>query len=227
MSVRQRYETISVDRVLRDMLAEAHDSRPERAWKESIMVAAFKARWGVAIVLAAMSAVVAVAALAILASPAFAEITDSYVRVALTGVVPALAILAVASAASASSSVLKAPWGAAILGALGSVATSVTYELWYSGVDDVQASSALLFAAAGTSVALNGAALAILMGPVLRNLPLGLAVLVVALVVVVGGAVALLIVFPMMSTVLAAAAAVITVLLLRRTESRATLAPSV
>jgi len=78
-----------------------------------------QARWGVAIVLATMSAVVAVAALAVLASPAFREITDSYVRVALTGVVPALAILAVASAATASSRVLKAPWGAALLGVLG------------------------------------------------------------------------------------------------------------
>lgn len=79
----------------------------------------------------------------------------------------------------------------------------------------------------GASVALNGAALASLMGPVLRNLPLGLAVVVVALVVVVGGAVALLIVFPMMSTVLVGAAAVTAVLVMRRAESRATLAPSV
>lgn len=226
MSVRQGNETINVDRVLRDMLAEARDSRPQRAWKESIMVAALKARWSTAIALAAASAVAAVAALVFIATPAFTEVTDSYVRVTLTGIVPALAILGVTTAMEASSRVLKAPWTAALLGVLGCVATSVTYELWYAGVDAAPSSAAPLIVAAGASVVLYGAAFAVLVLPALRQLPVGARVAVLVLVVLFGGFTALLIVFPMVSSVLVAAGAVTAVLLMRRAESRTTLATS-
>ncbi|MGF3056834.1 hypothetical protein [Microbacterium sp. YY-01] len=209
------------------MLAEARDTRPARAWKESIMVAIFKARWGLAIGLAAASAFVAVAALVFVATPAFNEVTDSFVQIALTGVAPILAILALITAADASSRVLKAPWTAALLAVLGSVATSTTYVLWYAGVDNSSASAAPLLVAAGASIVLNGAALAILVLPALRQLPVGATITVLALVVVFGGTAALLIVFPMASTVLISAAALTTVLLMRRAESRETLAPSV
>lgn len=220
MSGRQGKGTVDVDRVLRDMLTEARENRPEGAWKESIMGAAFNARWGVAIALAAASAVVALAALVFIASPAFTDATASYARVALTGVAPILAILAVVSAAEASSRVLKAPWAAALLAILGSVATSVTYEVWYADVDNPPSAAAPLFVAIGGTILLNGAALAVLVLPSLRQLPVGATVAVLALVVILGGTAALLIVFPMMSTVLISAAAVTAVLLLRRAEGR-------
>jgi hypothetical protein len=224
MSAQRTGEYISVDRVLRDMLADARESRPERAWKESIMAAMFKARWGMAISFAVLGAVVAVAALIFIASPAFTEATDSYGRIALTGVVPVLAILAVVTAVEASSRVLKTPWGAALLGILGSVATSITYELWYGRVEGVEASAAPLLVAAGASIALNGAALAILVIPVLRQLPVGAAGAIAALVAITGGTTVLLFVFPIMSTVLIAAAALITVIIMRRAEHRPAIA---
>lgn len=123
---------ISGDRVLRDMLADARDNHPNRAWREPIMTAAFRVRWGMAMILAVMSAVVAVVAMIFIASPAFVEATESYARIALTGLAPMLASLAVSTIAGASSRVLNAQRGATLLGVLGAVATSVTYELWYA-----------------------------------------------------------------------------------------------
>jgi len=188
------------------------------------MGAGFNARWGVAIGLAAASVIVAIAALVFVASPAFTEATASYVRVALTGIAPILAILAVASAAQASSRVLKTPWPAALIAVVGSVATSVAYELWYVGVDSTPASPAPMLVVATASVVLNGTALAVLVRPALRQFSVGSTIAVLVLVVVFGGTTALLIVFPMVSTALISAAAMTAVLLLRRSDSRATLA---
>lgn len=191
------------------------------------MATGFNARWGLAIALAVMSAVVAVAAVFFIASPAFTEATESYPRVALTGVVPVLAILAVAAAAQASSRVLKVPWGAVVLGILGSAATAVTYELWYSGVEEGLGSPTPLLIAAGASIVLNGAAISLLIRPILRELPVGAGIAVAVLVVFFGGTIALLSVFPMVSTVLAAAGAVTVVALMRRAERRTSIAASI
>jgi len=194
--------------------------------EESIMGTEFKARWGAAMGLAAASVIVAIAALVFIASPAFTEATASYVRVALAGIAPILAILAVASAAQASSRVLKTPWPAALIAVVGSVATSVAYELWYVGVDSTPASPAPMLVVATASVVLNGTALAVLVRPALRQFSVGSTIAVLVLVVVFGGTIALLIVFPMVSTALISAAAMTAVLLLRRSDSRATLAHS-
>src|SRR5690554_4745239 len=97
------------DDVLQSILDNAREDHPERAWKESVIVAAFRIRWGVAIAVASLSAVVAIAALALILSPVFNESTDSFVRVALTGAAPVMAILAVTTAVDASSKVLRAP----------------------------------------------------------------------------------------------------------------------
>lgn len=191
------------------------------------MAVAVKARWNTAVALAAASAFAAVAALVFLATPAFTETTDSYVRVTLTGVVPALAILAVTTALEASSRVLKAPWTAAALGVLGCAAASVTYELWYAGVDGALTYPSLLAVAAGASVALFGAAIAVLLLPAVRRLPVAARVAFLVLAALFGGSLALLILFPMVSSVLVAAGALTAVLLMRRAESRATLATSV
>lgn len=192
------------------------------------MAAALDAQWGVAIASAAASTVIAAAALVAIATPAFAEGTGSHVRVALSGVVPALAILAVASAAQASSRVPKTPWGAAILGVLGSGAASVAFETWYAGVDAAAPQSdAPLLVAACASVALNGAALAVLVHPALRTLPTGAAIALLTLVAVCGGTATLLLLFPMVSALAIAAGAVIAVLLMRRAETRAALDSSV
>jgi hypothetical protein len=180
-----------------------------------------------AFVLAVMSAAVAVAALIFIATPSFTDATGSYARIALTGVVPALAILAVGCAARASSRVLKVRWSAVVLGVLGSVATSLTYEQWYSGVEGTQPSNALIIIAACASIALNGSALVVLMAPGLRSLPAGAAIALGALILVFGGAVALAFVFPMLSTLLVALGAVITVIVMRRAEGRPALATTV
>jgi hypothetical protein len=68
------------------------------------MAAVFEARWGLAMILAAMSAVAAIVAVVFIASPAFTETTDSYVRVCLTGAVllftfPIVSTVLVAAAA--------------------------------------------------------------------------------------------------------------------------------
>lgn len=218
MNTQSHAAEISGDRVLRDMLADARDNHPNRAWRESIMAAAFRVRWSMAMILAVMSSVVAVAAVIFIASPAFAEATESYARIALTGVVPVLAILAVSTAAGASSRVLNAQRGATLLGVLGAVATSVTYELWYAGVDGARVTAVALLIAAGAAVLLYGGAFAVLLAPALRSLPSALTVLVAGLVVVFGGGIAVLYVFPVVSTVLVAAAAIATVALMRRAE---------
>jgi hypothetical protein len=181
----------------------------------------------VAISLASASAVIAVSALIFVFSPAFTEATDSYARVALTGVAPILAILALVSAAEASSRFLKAPWLAASLAMLGSVASSVTYELWYGAVDGAPTSPPLLLAAAAGSIALNGAAIAALILPALRQLSVGATIAVLALVIVFGGIAALLIVLPMLSSVLISAGAITGVLLIRRAEGTPRIVASV
>ncbi|WDH77535.1 hypothetical protein PTQ19_08275 [Microbacterium esteraromaticum] len=220
MSLSPRTVEIPDDRVLRDMLADAKRNHPERAWKESIMAAAFKVRWAVPVVLSVLSAVVAIAAVAFIASPAFRDGPDAYARIALVGVAPALAILAVACAAQASSRVLHVRWVAVLLGVLGAVATSVAYELWYAGVDGTWISNPALLISVGVSVLLYGGALAALTNPALREMPSFLAVVVFGLVVLAGGSFAVFFAFPMFSTVLVAAAAIVTVLLMRRGEQR-------
>jgi hypothetical protein len=84
-----------------------------------------------------------------------------------------------------------------------------------------------MLVAAGASIALNGAAIALLVLPALRQLPVGAAIAIVALTVVTGGTAALLFVFPIMSTVLVAGAAVTAVFLMRSTEHRSAFAASV
>jgi hypothetical protein len=217
-----------VDPVLRGMLEDARDAHPERARRESIMVAGFKARWSAAIGLAAMSVAVAVVAVVLLSGPAFTEATASYVRVAQTGIVPALAILAVATAAAASSGVLRTPWAAAVLGIAGSAATALAYEAWYAGVDAEAAAtpSVLLLAAAIASVALNGSAIITLLLPAFRRAGMhtGAIVLLSVMVGVSGGAITLLFFFPIFSALLVAAAALLVVTLMHRTERRRTAA---
>ena len=215
-----------VDQVLMGMLDEARKAHPERARRESIMAAGFKARWGAAIGLAAMSVAVAVVALVILAGPAFTDATSPYVRVAMTGIVPVLAILAVATGAAASSGVLKTPWAAALLGIAGSAATTLTYEAWYAGVDAEGASTpfVLLLAAAIASIALNGSAIIALLLPAFRRagMQTGVIVLLSVMVGISGGAIALLFFFPLFSALLVAAAALLVVVLMYRAEHRRT-----
>lgn len=220
MRSRRARAAVDDDRVLRGMLADAREHRPERARKESIMAAAFRARWGLAIAAAGVSASVAVAALIVIATPWFTEATGPLARVALTGVTPVLAILAVASAARASSRILKVRWGAVALGALGSLATSITVELWYAGVGGAQAAGNALLVAASAAVALNGGALLVLIRPAFRGLPAAGAIALEALILVFGGAAVVLFAFPVMSTVLVAGASALTVLLLHRGEGR-------
>lgn len=190
------------------------------------MAAIYTGRWSTAVALASAGAVAAVAALVVLATPAFTEATESYVRVTLTGIVPALAILGVTTAMEASSRVLKAPWAAAILGLLGCIATSVTYELWYAGFDSAPSPAAPIIIAASGSVLLNGAALAVLVLPAFKQFSTGSTVAVLLPVVVFGGLTVLLTAYPMYLSLLVAAGAVTAVLLMRRADSRTIFAAS-
>ncbi|WEK61705.1 MAG: hypothetical protein P0Y60_02770 [Candidatus Microbacterium colombiense] len=142
----------------------------------------------------------------------------------MTGIVPALAILSVATAAAASSGVSKMPWAAVLLGIAGSAATALTYEAWYIGVDADVASTpfALLLAAAIASIALNGSAIVALLLPAFRRAGMrtGVIVLLSVMVGVSGGAITLLYFFPIVSALLGAAAALLVVVLMYRAEHR-------
>ncbi|MFP1602359.1 hypothetical protein ACLD0U_06700 [Microbacterium sp. 2216-1] len=227
MNLPSRTVEMPNDRVLRDMLADAEHDRPERAWKESIMAATFRVRWVVPVVLAVLSAVVSTVAVAFIASPGFRDGPESYARIALVGIVPALAILAVACAAQASSRVLHVRWLAVLLGVLGAVATSFTSELWYAGVDGAWIPNPALLISLGASVLLYGGALAVLIAPALKGMPAALAITVLGLIVLAGGSFAVFFVFPMFATVLVAVAAIVTVLLMRRGEQRKVFVASV
>ncbi|KYJ97340.1 MULTISPECIES: hypothetical protein [unclassified Microbacterium] len=209
---------IGTERVLRDMLTEAHLDHPERRWKEEVIASMFRGRWSMAIGVALLCVGVAVASASFLLSAAFTETGAAWGRIGLTGVVPALAIVSLGLAAQASSRVLKAPWLAVVLGVAGSVATSIVCEFWYVGVAAGQLLMAPLLAVACAAVALNGMAVAVLIRPLLRQLSLVSAVAVGVIVVVFGGAAFLLFVLPILTTVFIALGALTAVILLHRAE---------
>ncbi|MBP3976509.1 hypothetical protein [Microbacterium sp. BLY] len=209
---------LDTDRVLRDMLAEAHLDHPERRWKEEVIASMFRGRWSLAIGVALLCVGAAVACASFLLSAAFTETGAAWGRAGLTGVVPALAIVSLGLAAHASSRVLKVSWGAVALGVAGSAATSIACELWYVGVDAGELFTALLIAVACVAVALNGMAVAVLLRPLLRQLSLVGGVAVGLPVVAFGGAAVLLAVLPILTTVFIAVGTLTAVILLHRAE---------
>ncbi|WP_426320418.1 hypothetical protein [Microbacterium sp. E-13] len=93
-----------------------------------------RSRWVVPFALAMLSLLISVVALVVVAA-SFTEENAPLVRVALFGVVPALGLLAVVAAMTASHKVDRIPWGAAMIGLAALMTACVGDLTWYQQLD--------------------------------------------------------------------------------------------
>lgn len=182
-------------------------------------------RWVVPFALAILSLLISVVALAVVAS-SFTEENAPLVRVALFGVVPALGLLAVVAAMTASHKVRRSPWPAAMIGLVAIVTACVAHLTWYQQLDadDGVPLTSLWILLVIAAVALVAVAIAWILIPSLTRSGMrqNLAVLLgVVAGLVVGVVIVAFLALPF-AGVIVSIAALVTVIVLERGDRRAT-----